>query len=166
MTDTDWAVRPTPTTTLEPTPTPTPDQDLDRALEAYRSLQVHHARVAAAEAARRGLGTTDLRFLFALAAHPSGRVLPKQAAGALGLSTGAMTSLIDRLEARDLVRRVPNPADRRSVEVRITEAGTRSAAEVKDVYREAFSAAVPTDRMAVLAALLESLDQELVARLA
>jgi DNA-binding MarR family transcriptional regulator len=36
-------------------------------------------------------------------------------AGLIGLSTGAVTGLIDRLEAMKFVRRVPHPTDRRTV---------------------------------------------------
>ncbi|MBK0296977.1 winged helix-turn-helix transcriptional regulator, partial [Bacillus sp. S34] len=57
-----------------------------------------------------------------------------------------------------LVRRIPNPNDRRSVEVVILDAGTRTVDEVKDVYREAFTAAIPADQMGTLATLLEAFD--------
>jgi DNA-binding MarR family transcriptional regulator len=39
------------------------------------------------------------------------------------LTTGAMTNRIDRLEARELVERRPDPQDRRSLYVRLTEKG-------------------------------------------
>lgn len=41
----------------------------------------------------------------------------------LELSTGAMTSRLDKLEKDGLIRRVPDPEDRRSVMVELTEAG-------------------------------------------
>lgn len=41
----------------------------------------------------------------------------------LEVSTGAMTSRLDMLEKDGLIRRVPDPDDRRSVIVEITEAG-------------------------------------------
>lgn len=140
-----------------------PSTDLDRVLEVYRRLQIHHARLVSAEASQRGLGLTDLRFLFSLAARPGGSVLPKEATASLGLSTGAMTSLIDRLEQRDLVRRIPNPNDRRSVEVVILDEGSRVVDEVKDVYRQAFASAVPAEQMGALATMLESFDAVLAA---
>jgi DNA-binding MarR family transcriptional regulator len=40
---------------------------------------------------------------------------PTQLAERLGLTTGAVTKMLDRMEAQRLVRRVPNPADRRGV---------------------------------------------------
>jgi len=39
------------------------------------------------------------------------------------ISSATMTSTIDRLERQGLVRRLPNPEDRRSVLVEVTEAG-------------------------------------------
>jgi DNA-binding MarR family transcriptional regulator len=44
----------------------------------------------------------------------------------LELSSGAMTSRIDKLERAGLVRRRPDPADRRSVRVELTDAGSRA----------------------------------------
>ena len=40
-----------------------------------------------------------------------------------GLSSGAMTNRLDRLEERGLVRRLPAPADRRGLQVELTETG-------------------------------------------
>ncbi len=41
----------------------------------------------------------------------------------LGLSSGAMTNRLDRMEARGLVRRLPDPDDRRGVLVELTDDG-------------------------------------------
>ncbi len=41
------------------------------------------------------------------------------------LSSGAMTNRLDRLERAGLVRRLPDPNDRRSVQVELTDAGRR-----------------------------------------
>lgn len=47
-----------------------------------------------------------------------GCATPKQLAEATGLSTGAITGIVDRLERAGYAKREPNPADRRSVIVR------------------------------------------------
>jgi DNA-binding MarR family transcriptional regulator len=51
----------------------------------------------------------------------------RRSAGALArvldLTSGAMTNRLDRMEAAGLVRRVPDPDDRRGVQIEITEAG-------------------------------------------
>lgn len=46
-----------------------------------------------------------------------------------GLSSGAMTNRIDKLEARGLVRRRPDKSDRRGVTVSLTPAGKRTIDE-------------------------------------
>jgi DNA-binding MarR family transcriptional regulator len=43
----------------------------------------------------------------------------------LSLSTGAMTNRLDRLEQAGLVRRLPDPKDRRALEVELTKEGHR-----------------------------------------
>jgi DNA-binding MarR family transcriptional regulator len=51
------------------------------------------------------------------------RLTPGQLSTQLGLSSGAMTNRLDRLERAALVRRLPDPSDRRSVQVELTDAG-------------------------------------------
>jgi DNA-binding MarR family transcriptional regulator len=43
------------------------------------------------------------------------------------ITTGAMTSRLDRLERSGLIRRTPDPADRRGVLIRLTSKGSRVA---------------------------------------
>lgn len=50
-----------------------------------------------------------------------GRIGAGQLAVEAGLTTGAITAVIDRLEQRGFVRRVADPADRRRVLVEVTE---------------------------------------------
>lgn len=46
------------------------------------------------------------------------------------ITTGAMTSRLDRLEQSGLISRTPDPADRRGVLVRLTPRGSRLARQV------------------------------------
>jgi DNA-binding MarR family transcriptional regulator len=50
---------------------------------------------------------------------------PGELCEALELSSGAMTNRLDRLEEAGLVRRVPDPDDRRGVKIELTDAGER-----------------------------------------
>jgi DNA-binding MarR family transcriptional regulator len=59
-----------------------------------------------------GLGSTDCRFLALLALH--GPLTPGQLATSTGLTSGATTGVIDRLERAGFVRRKHHTADRRS----------------------------------------------------
>ena len=47
----------------------------------------------------------------------------------LSMSPGAVTALVDRLERKGYVERIPNPKDRRSALVRETEAGLKESLE-------------------------------------
>jgi DNA-binding MarR family transcriptional regulator len=52
---------------------------------------------------------------------------PTEMARSSLITTGAMTSRLDRLERSGLIRRLPDPADRRGVLVRLTAQGNRIA---------------------------------------
>jgi DNA-binding MarR family transcriptional regulator len=64
------------------------------------------------------------------------------------LSSGAMTNRLDRLEARGLVRRRPDPADRRGIRVELTAAGRRMYEETTSAQgaKEIFIASALTKR--------------------
>ena len=113
-------------------------------------------------AASHGLGRKgDLDVLSAL--RRNGRPYeqtPSWLARAVQLTTGGMTNRLDRLEVAGLVERRPDPADRRGVLVRLTDAGV-------ELVDEAFAAALAEQRRmladlddrdrATLAELLERL---------
>ncbi|MGE5690773.1 MAG: MarR family winged helix-turn-helix transcriptional regulator [Pseudomonadota bacterium] len=58
-------------------------------------------------------------------ADPPHRRSPGDLARTHELSSGAMTNRLDRLERAGFVRRLPDPDDRRGVQVELTEAGLR-----------------------------------------
>ena len=69
-----------------------------------------------------------------------------------------MTQLIDRLESDGLVRRVDDPADRRSVRAAITRLGEERAvagAQVMEKVEADFVASIPARDRAALARVLE-----------
>ena len=55
--------------------------------------------------------------------EPDHRSSPGELSRAHDLSSGAMTNRIDRLENAGLVRRLPDPGDRRAVRVELTDKG-------------------------------------------
>lgn len=83
------------------------------------------------EAAARAMGISagDARCLDIV--DRRGRVSAGQIATEAGLSSGAVTGVIDRLEAKGYVRRVPDPGDRRRVLVEITD---KQREEVQRLY--------------------------------
>jgi DNA-binding MarR family transcriptional regulator len=71
-----------------------------------------------------------------------------------------MTQLIDRLESDGLVRRVDDPADRRSVRAAITRLGEERAvagAQVMEKVEADFAASIPARDRAALTRVLEGL---------
>jgi DNA-binding MarR family transcriptional regulator len=78
---------------------------------------------------RLGLNAAERRCLALLS---QGGQPPSVLAAGVGLTRSAMTALVDRLAARGLVARHPDPQDRRQVRV---EATPRALAEVMALYR-------------------------------
>lgn len=76
-----------------------------------------------AVADRAGLHRTDLRCLEIVAR--GGPISAGRLAALAGLSTSAVTSVIDRMERAGRMRRVPDSADRRRVMVEVTELARR-----------------------------------------
>ncbi len=88
-------------------------RNLDRAMED--TLGAHH------------LNRGEWRLLGALRrSGPPYRRSPGQLAAEMGLSSGAMTNRLDRMEAAGLIRRQPDPSDRRGILVELTDAGWQS----------------------------------------
>jgi DNA-binding MarR family transcriptional regulator len=76
------------------------------------------------------------------------RSTPGRLAKRMELSSGAMTNRLDRLEEAGLVRRLPDPEDRRSVVVELTDHGRETTKKAIGVQaqKEALMAAALTPR--------------------
>jgi DNA-binding MarR family transcriptional regulator len=66
-----------------------------------------------------GVNRTDARCVDLL--DQAGGMTAGELARAAGLTTGAVTAVVDRLEAAGFARRVPDPADRRRVRIEVTD---------------------------------------------
>ena len=78
-----------------------------------------------------GLDTAEYKVLGSLSqAGEPHRSTPGRLARRMELSSGAMTNRLDRMEEAGLVRRLPDPDDRRGVLVELTEQG-------RETYRDA-----------------------------
>ena len=77
-----------------------------------------------------GIAVGDYLVLSTVRRSPGGRNAPTQLCRVLGRTTGGMTLTLDRLESNGLIRRLPDPADRRRVIVALSPEGRRLATRV------------------------------------
>ncbi len=61
---------------------------------------------------------------------------PVELADALGIDRSAVTRLLDRLEAKRLLRRLPSAGDRRSVGIQLTSAGRKLVPKLIPISQE------------------------------
>jgi DNA-binding MarR family transcriptional regulator len=120
----------------------------DEALATWRAFLNAHARVTRAigrDLAAAGLpdlGWYDL--LWALYRRPGRSLRVNELADAVVLSPTAMSRFVDRVEAAGCVRREPDPADRRALQVVLTDEGVALLRRMWPIYsrgiEERFSA--------------------------
>ncbi len=108
-----------------------------------------------------GLSSGDFDVLATLrrGSHPH-RLAPGQLARSTMLTTGGMTKRLDRLERKGLVRRAPDPHDRRGTLVELTESGRAVVDEAVVAHvanEERLLAALSPAKRAQLAGLLREL---------
>jgi DNA-binding MarR family transcriptional regulator len=87
-------------------------------IAAYRANTSQEGAFDALAAARLGISASDLRCLDLVQA--SGGMTAGELSRASGLTTGAVTAVIDRLEQAGFVRRLRDGSDRRKVNIEVT----------------------------------------------
>ncbi|HEU5484397.1 MAG TPA: MarR family winged helix-turn-helix transcriptional regulator [Microlunatus sp.] len=132
-------------------------QQHDATEEAVRSLR---SLILAGERYRQvlsdhvGLGVTETQAVSYLTVH--GDQGQNELAAGLGLSSGASTALVDRLERQGIAERYPHPSDRRRTLVRLTARG-RAVVEQSRTWLLAGFQDVPVHEREALAATLRSI---------
>jgi len=105
-----------------------------RGLQLGRELSTRAALFHQAIAMRLGLGASDHKFIGILSG--TGPVTAGRLADLTGLTTGAVTGVIDRLERAGFVRRDRDPGDRRRVIIRpLPEARATIAPHMESIAR-------------------------------
>ncbi len=113
---------------------------------ALQRLDREQRRLRTALAAELGISLSE--FLAIIALGQNGDLTPKWLGDELGVTTSAMTAMIDRLERGGMVSRHPHPSDRRSVLVTLAPRGE----ETRDwIYRR---------YLAVISTATEGIDTE------
>src|SRR5687767_13556347 len=87
--------------------------------DAVRAYQTVNDNFDQAVADHVGMNRTDARCIDLV--DQAGGMTAGELARAAGLTTGAVTAVVDRLEAAGLARRVADPADRRRVRIEATD---------------------------------------------
>ena len=108
----------------------------EAALEA-RLHQNAYDRFEDAAAALFGVNRTAMRCMDVL--DRAGQLTAGDIAAQTGLTSGAVTAMLDRLERADLVRRLPDASDRRRVLVELTGKARQIAAEIYGPLSEAMA---------------------------
>ena len=103
-----------------------------------------------------GLPLSHFEPMSVIARRPECRV--HDIATELGITTGGVSKLVDRIEARGYCRRLPNPADRRSSLLELTAEGKRVLTEAGVAFdqelQRMLGSAVPERTLRQFAAVL------------
>jgi DNA-binding MarR family transcriptional regulator len=89
-----------------------------------------------------GLSTAKFYILIALGRDPGHLLSPTQIGARLLMERSNLTAILDRMERDGLVAREPNPADRRSLLIRLTERGHVKLDQGAALYEQAIRAMV------------------------
>jgi DNA-binding MarR family transcriptional regulator len=142
-----------------------PDLDVApmQVLSRITRLALHLDRARREAFADHGLEPSEFDVLSAL--RRSGepyQLSPGQLVQETLVTSGTMTNRVDRLVDKGLVRRLPDPADRRGVQVRLTTAGRAAVDGALDALlgrEQELLAALPADDAAGLADALRTLSR-------
>jgi|SRR5579862_4593511 DNA-binding MarR family transcriptional regulator len=112
------------------------EEKILRGLELIRRNQVLTQRLDEAAARYLGVNMTDARAIDII--DQAGRITAGDLARELRLSTGAVTTIVDRLEKVGYARRAADPEDRRRVLIEVTPKVQRMSEEIYGAVEEIF----------------------------
>ena len=107
-----------------------------------------------------GLNATDTRCVDLISSHPDGTVTAGRLADLTGLTTGAVTHILDRLEKRGIVERVRDSEDRRRVFVRVRSESLAALLPKYEALGKAFMALArqySDDELALICGYMEKM---------
>lgn len=90
-----------------------------------------------------GFSVTELTALFLVGDIDS--ATPRVLSAEIGLTTGAVTAVLDRLERAGYIERLPHPTDRRSILITLSFRGEDVMSAVMDLYAGAIRATDATN---------------------
>jgi DNA-binding MarR family transcriptional regulator len=128
-----------------------PDTNQHPVVQSIRALDMAMHRLRSALAARHGLTMADTTVLSYLTAGGGHGERPGDIATHLGIGSGTLTAMLDRLERAGLVSRVRNPRDRRSMLIQLTSVGSSAVADSTRLLVAAIDAAIAAEQQASFA---------------
>jgi len=130
---------------------PRHDELLIAIRQVIRAIDLHSKRL------NRDIGMTGPQLLILQAIADRDPITPKQVAAQVNLSQGTVTSILDRLEARGLVRRTRSTTDRRSWLLQVTASGRRLLARaptpLQDDFVARYNALAPWEQTQILSSV-------------
>ena len=127
-----------------------------RALMAVRDYGIHLRQFQNAMNEWAGLNATDMECLRHL--FQKGIATPSELARHTGLTSGATTAMLDRLEKAGLIERRPNPKDRRGTLIAPAESSVKRAAswfESARIAQEKLISSYPENELETIADVFE-----------
>ena len=115
------------------------------------------------ELGRRGLTSLGQLHALRVVERYRGQARVQDLSAEIGITVGAASKLVDRLERDGLAARAPNPTNRRSSLIALTEAGMDSLASALEVCANALAMAIGDEDTEPLAAALGRLQERLAA---
>lgn len=100
-----------------------------------RRLQLTSGNLRSEISKELGISMAELNALSHAADHE--KLTPKKLSALMDLTTGSMTTMIDRLERAGLLARQPHPTDRRSVLLALTPGGKQAMKWINGLYLDA-----------------------------
>jgi DNA-binding MarR family transcriptional regulator len=101
---------------------------IDQLIQEFRATANQDDAFDTVAATRLGVSDTDMRCLNII--ENSRGITAGELAASSGLTAGAVTGVVDRLEKHGYARRVPDPSDRRRVRVEVTQGFYRAAERI------------------------------------
>lgn len=127
------------------------DAFMDEAVRNLRSVILAGEQYRQVLAQRTGLGVTETQAISYLVVH--GRRGQADLAADLGITSGAATGLVDRLERQGIAQRTAHPSDRRRVTVELTDRGLAIVEQTRRWLVTALGRIAPADLGTVSEAL-------------
>lgn len=139
------------------------EETLLRITQGLRRVDVGTYALRIRLAEKLGIGTIDINAMAFVGEVEC--MTPKALGNILNITTGSVTAMVDRLESKGFMVRKPNPADRRSVFLRLSPAGSEAMQWANQHFAAATSAVLggtSKTNIADIAQLLEGIGERLI----